>query len=56
MLLAMQIYDLGIDFLQKRNDYIKEVTLQAVNAAAKKYFSKMPDLMYIGILDTKEKK
>lgn len=56
MLLAMQIYDLGIDFLQKRNDYINEVTLQAANAAAKKYFSAEPDLMYIGVVDTKEKK
>ncbi len=54
MLLAMQMYDLGIDFLQKRNDYIKEVTLQAANAAAKKYFNTEPDLMYIGVIDTKE--
>lgn len=55
MLLAMQVYDLGIDFLQKRNDYIKEVTLQEANAAAKKYFSQEPDLMYIGILEKEEK-
>jgi len=38
ILAAMQKYNLGADFLQKRNDYVKEVTLEQVNAAAKKYF------------------
>lgn len=50
MLLAMQKYNLGIDFLDKRNDYINEVSLQEVNAAAKKYFRMMPDMVYIGAL------
>ena len=49
MLTAMQKYDLGLDFLEKRNDYIKAVTLQEVNAAAKKYFSVTPDFVSIGI-------
>jgi zinc protease len=57
MLLAMQKYNLGIDFLDKRNDYINEVSLQEVNAAAKKYFKTMPDMVYIGALPKiKEKK
>ena len=38
ILAAMQKYDLGLDFLQKRNDYVREVTLDQVNEAAKKYF------------------
>lgn len=50
MLLAMQKYNLGIDFLDKRNDYIGEVSLQEVNAAAKKYFKTIPDMVYIGTL------
>ncbi len=49
MLTVMQKYDLGLDFLEKRNDYIKAVTLQEVNAAAKKYFSVTPDFVSIGI-------
>jgi predicted Zn-dependent peptidase len=53
----MQKYNLGIDFLDKRNDYINEVSLQEVNAAAKKYFKTMPDMVYIGALPKiKEKK
>ena len=38
MLALMQKDNLGIDFLQKRNDYIKEVSLEEVNRAAAKYF------------------
>lgn len=38
MLVAMQRNALGADFLQKRNHYVQNVTLQQVNAAAKKYF------------------
>ncbi|MBQ8480940.1 MAG: insulinase family protein [Alphaproteobacteria bacterium] len=54
MLTAMQKYKIGRDFLEKRNDYIKTVTLQEVNAAAKKYFSVTPDFVNIGI-KTEEK-
>lgn len=53
MLLAMQKYRLGIDFLDKRNDYIQSITVAEVNAAAKKYFSVMPNFVTIGV---KEKK
>ena len=35
-LTVMQLYDLGPDYLQKRNDYFKTVTLNQVNAAAKR--------------------
>lgn len=49
MLAAMQKYNLGLDFLDKRNDYIKQVSLSEVNAAAKKYFSKSPDFVNLGI-------
>lgn len=39
MLAYMQKYGLGIDFLQKRNRLVEEVSLQQVNAAAAKYFT-----------------
>lgn len=38
-LAAMQRYDLGIDFLAKRNEYIEAVTLEEANRVARKYFS-----------------
>lgn len=39
MLAYMQKDDLGLDFLQKRNSYIENVSLQQVNEAAKNYFN-----------------
>ncbi|MBR3501560.1 MAG: insulinase family protein [Alphaproteobacteria bacterium] len=48
ILLAMQEYNLGIDFLQKRNDYIKNITLTEVNEAAASYFGTAPDFVTIG--------
>lgn len=37
-LVAMQEENLGVDFLTKRNSYIRAVTLEQVNQVAKKYF------------------
>ena len=48
ILVAMQKYSLGIDFLDKRNDYIRNLTLDEVNAAAHKYFSIDPETVNIG--------
>ena len=48
MLLYMQKENLGIDFLQKRNDYIKNVTLEDVNRVSKKYFKTKPSFITIG--------
>lgn len=36
----MQKDDLGLDFLQKRNDYVRSVTLEDINRVIKKYFNK----------------
>jgi zinc protease len=36
-LLVGEIYGLGPDYIQKRNGYYKAVTVEQVNAAAKKY-------------------
>ena len=36
----MQKDNLGIDFLQKRNDYVRAVTLEDINRVIKKYFNK----------------
>jgi len=54
MLLEMQKFALGKDFLDKRNDYIEAVTLEEVNAAAKKYFREKPDFVNVGYI-TEEK-
>ncbi len=48
MLVAMQRHNLGIDFLQKRNDYIKNVSLDEVNKAAALYLSALPNFVTIG--------
>ena len=48
MLVYMQKEKLGIDFLQERNRYVSEVTLDEVNRAAARYFT--PDnLKIIGL-------
>lgn len=38
ILAAMQKYNLGLDFLQKRNEYIRKVELNDVNTVIAKYF------------------
>lgn len=48
MLVAMQEYNLGLDFLQKRNGYIKDITLKQVNEAARHYFGSLPMEVSIG--------
>lgn len=48
MLSLMQKENLGTDFLEKRNTYVKGVTLEQVNAAAKKYFKTKPSILTIG--------
>ena len=41
ILVYMQKDDLGLDFLQKRNDYVRKVKLKDVNRVAKEYFGNM---------------
>lgn len=41
ILVYMQKDDLGLDFLQKRNDYVRNVKLKDVNRVAKEYFGNM---------------
>ncbi len=55
MLVAMQQYNLGADFLEKRNDYIRNLDLNEVNEAAAKYYAAEPDFVVIGALKTTEK-
>ena len=55
MLVAIQKENLGIDFFEKRNGYIEAVTLEEVNAAAKKYFSIIPDFVIIGAGEKEDK-
>lgn len=47
-LLYMQKEHLGIDFLQKRNEYVSKISFDAVNHAAKKYFADEPSILTIG--------
>ena len=51
MLVYMQKEQLGLDFLQKRNDYIRNVNIEDVNNIAKKYFIN-DNLRFITIGDT----
>ena len=39
ILVYMQKDNLGRDFLQKRNEYVKKVSIEDVNKAARRYFS-----------------
>lgn len=38
-LVAMQKWNLGLDFLQKRNTYIRNITLETVNRVIQQYFT-----------------
>lgn len=54
MLTYMQRYNLGIDFLKKRNEYVKDVTLEDANRVARKYFDNENLIfMAIGSFDSK---
>lgn len=48
IILAMQLDELGIDFLEKRNSYIEQVTLSDVNTLAKNMLD--PDKMILVIV------
>lgn len=48
MLVDMQKYNLGVDFLQKRNQYIRNVSLKEVNDIVKAYYASEPDFITIG--------
>ena len=50
MLTEMQKYKLGLDFLQKRNDYVRNVTLQEVNNVVAKYYKDKPKEVVIGLI------
>lgn len=47
-LTSMQLYQLGNDYLQKRNDYFRAVTTQDVNRVAKDMLTAQPLLVMIG--------
>jgi len=47
-LTSMQRYELGKDYLTKRNDYFKAVTTQAVNRVATKILAKPPLVVLVG--------
>lgn len=51
MLAIMQKDNLGIEFLQKRNEYVENVSLEQLNKAAKKYFSQPLLQANMGILN-----
>ncbi len=47
-LLVMQLEDLGIDFLQKRNDYIRQVTLDQINDSVIRLLNKKKVMVLVG--------
>ena len=47
-LLAMQVDDLGIDYIDKRNGLIEAVTLDDVKRVAKRLFSEPLDVVVVG--------
>lgn len=51
MLTEIQKYNLGKDFLRNRNDYIRAITFDEVNAAAQKYFNEEFILIGAGKID-----
>jgi len=53
VLVAMQKWNLGLDFLQKRNTYIRETRLHEVNQTAKQYFT-TDNLCFVTIGDSKK--
>ena len=55
MLVYMQRNNLGLDFLEKRNQYVESVTVEQLNEVAKKYFVEKRLQAVIGSFD-KEKK
>lgn len=52
-LIGMQLENLGKDFLQKRNSYIQNITLDDVNRAAKQFMT--PDRLVVSIVGGGEK-
>ena len=55
MLVYMQRNNLGLDFLEKRNQYVENVTLEQLNKVAKKYFVEQRLQAVIGSFDKEEK-
>ncbi|MGN0914313.1 MAG: insulinase family protein, partial [Alphaproteobacteria bacterium] len=48
ILVYMQKDNLGLDFLKKRNEYVKAVRLEDVNRVSKKFFSEK-NLIFVNI-------
>ena len=53
MLVEIQKYDLGINFLNERNRFVQEISIKQVQEAAKKYFNENVVLIGIGKHDEK---
>ncbi len=48
VLVALQDQNLGIDYIEKRQKYIADVTLEDVNRMAKQFFSAKPTVVVVG--------
>ena len=48
VLVALQTQDLGIDYIERREKYIANVTLDDVNRMAKEFFSTKPTVVVVG--------
>jgi zinc protease len=52
MLVGMQLEDLGIDYLEKRNGYVEAVTLEAAKRVAARLYK--PDALTVVVVGTPE--
>lgn len=48
VLVALQTQNLGLDYIEKREKYIADVTLEDVNRIAKEFFSTKPTVVVVG--------
>ena len=48
VLVGLQTQNLGIDYIEKRQEYIAEVTLEDANRMAKQFFSTKPTVVVVG--------
>jgi len=48
VLVALQTQNLGLDYIEKREKYIADVTLEDVNRIAKEFFLNKPTVVVVG--------
>ena len=52
VLVAIQTENLGVDYIERRGDYISAVTLEKIKSVAKRLLSVEPTIIIVGPADT----